>query len=208
MAYFPFFVDLLDQKGLIVGGGTVALRKAEKLLPYGPRLTAAAPEFIPEFERISGITLLRQEFEPSLLTDCRFAVAATDDRELNRAISRLCREQRVLVNTVDDREACSFIFPALVREGSLSIGISTGGASPSAAIYLKEQIQELLPENAGELLAWLESLRDRIKREIPEERRRAAFFSRLFRACMGAGKPLNETELQALLPDFLPEEAD
>ena len=47
MAYFPFFVDLSGQRGLIVGGGTVALRKAEKLLPYGPELTVVAPEPIP-----------------------------------------------------------------------------------------------------------------------------------------------------------------
>ena len=44
MAYFPFFVDLTGRTGLLVGGGTVALRKAEKLLPYGPALTVVAPE--------------------------------------------------------------------------------------------------------------------------------------------------------------------
>ena len=48
MAYFPFFVDLEGQRGLIVGGGTVALRKAEKLLPYGPALTVVAPEPVSE----------------------------------------------------------------------------------------------------------------------------------------------------------------
>ena len=46
MAYFPFFVELSGQSGLIVGGGTVALRKAGKLLPYGPRLTVVAPDIL------------------------------------------------------------------------------------------------------------------------------------------------------------------
>ena len=41
MAYFPFFVDLSGQRGLIVGGGTVALRKAEKLLEVLQRLVDA-----------------------------------------------------------------------------------------------------------------------------------------------------------------------
>ena len=44
MSYFPFFVDLQDAPALIVGGGTVALRKAEKLLPYGAEVTVIAPE--------------------------------------------------------------------------------------------------------------------------------------------------------------------
>ena len=58
MAYFPFFVELDGADGLITGGGTVALRKIEKLLPYGPRLTVAAPEIAPEMETIPGLTLL------------------------------------------------------------------------------------------------------------------------------------------------------
>ena len=36
MAYFPMFVELEGRPCLIVGGGAVALRKARKLLPYGP----------------------------------------------------------------------------------------------------------------------------------------------------------------------------
>ena len=46
MGYFPFFVDLEGREGLVVGGGAVALRKLQKLLPYGPRLTVAAPELL------------------------------------------------------------------------------------------------------------------------------------------------------------------
>ena len=47
MAYFPMFVELEGRPCLIVGGGAVALRKARKLLPYGPELTVVAPEPIP-----------------------------------------------------------------------------------------------------------------------------------------------------------------
>ena len=61
MAYFPFFVDLSGQRGLIVGGGTVALRKAEKLLPYGPELTVVAPEPIQALTALP-VTLERRRF--------------------------------------------------------------------------------------------------------------------------------------------------
>ena len=63
MAYFPFFVDLNGKTGLIVGGGAVALRKARKLLPYGPRLTVVAPALRPEFQELEGVALLRRPFE-------------------------------------------------------------------------------------------------------------------------------------------------
>ena len=35
MAYFPMFVDIKKKKCLIVGGGTVALRKVQVLLDFG-----------------------------------------------------------------------------------------------------------------------------------------------------------------------------
>ena len=58
MGYFPFFVDLSNKEGLIAGGGRVALRKIEKLLPYGPRLTVAAPFFLEEIEEIKELVTL------------------------------------------------------------------------------------------------------------------------------------------------------
>lgn len=198
MAYFPFFMDVSRGEGLIVGGGTVALRKIEKLLPYEPRLTVCAPEFLPEIERIPGLTLLRQPFEPDLLREKLFVIAATDDRELNHRISALCRDQNLPVNVVDDRVYCTFLFPSLVKRGELSIGISTGGASPSAAIYWKERIAGQVPEDFGELLAYLDGLRGRVKAALPDERKRARLLARLFTACMETGWPLSEAELREM----------
>lgn len=171
MAYFPFFVDLSGQRGLIVGGGTVALRKAEKLLPYGPELTVVAPEPIPDLTALP-VTLERRRFRETDLEGAGFVIAATDDREENHRISVLCRGQNIPVNAVDDREACSFLFPALVRRGNLSVGISTGGSSPTAAVWLKEQIEGILPEHTEEILTWLEGQRPILKERLPHQRER------------------------------------
>lgn len=199
MGYFPFFVDLEGREGLIAGGGAVALRKIQKLLPYGPRLTAAAPDILPELEAIPGLTLLRREFEPAMLEGKFFAVAATDSPETNRAIAALCRERGVLVNAADDKDHCTFVFPALVKRGELSVGVSTAGASPAAAVWTKERIAARIPEDFGDLLAYLRSLRPAVRERVPEEHRRAAVFSRLFNACLEAGFPLGEAELTAIL---------
>lgn len=193
MAYFPFFVDLEGQRGLIVGGGTVALRKAEKLLPYGPALTVVAPEPVSELAALP-VELTRREFQPEDLDRADFVIAATDNEEENHRISALCQERKIPVNVVDDKEACSFLFPALVRRGNLSVGVSTGGSSPTAAIWLKEQIEGLLPEQTEEILTWLEEQRPILKERLPDQRARAACFARLFAACLALGRPLTEQE--------------
>lgn len=202
MAYFPFFVDLSGKKGLIVGGGTVALRKAEKLLPYGPELTVAAPELLPELEALPGLTLLRRPFGPELLEGMYFVIAATGDPELNHHIAALCGARGVLVNVVDDREYCSFLFPALIQDGPLSVGISTGGASPTAAVWVKERAAALLPERFGALLDWLESVRPAVRAALPEQSAHGPVFARLFTACLELERPLDQGEFNAFLAAF------
>lgn len=198
MGYFPFFMDLEGREGLVVGGGAVAARKVQKLLPYGPRLTVAAPELLPEIEALPGLTLLRRAFDPSMLEGKFFVIAATDDREANREIAALCRERGILVNAVDDKEQCTFLFPALVKRGELTAGVSTAGASPSAAAWMRRRVDEAVPEDFGELLDYLASLRPMVRARVPEARR-AAVFSRLFSVCLEGGFPLEEAALEAVL---------
>ncbi len=199
MAYFPFFVDLSGADGLIVGGGAVALRKIEKLLPYDPRLTVCAKAFLPEVEAVPGLTLVRGPFTPDLLAGKLFVVAATDDNALNMEIAAQCRQKHIPVNVVDDKEKCTFLFPALVKRGPLSIGISTGGSSPSGAVHWKREIDRLIPQDAGDMLDYLDGLRGTVKEAVPDGMARAAVFSILFDACLKNGWPLSDRWLDGLL---------
>ena len=201
MSYFPFFVELDGVRGLVVGGGPVALRKAEKLLPYGPVLTVVAPEVEPELSEQPGVTLVRRPFQEEDLEGASFVIAAATP-EVDRQVAGLCRERGIPINVVDDKEACTFLFPALVKSGSLTVGISTGGASPTAAVYLKEQIENLLPEDFDVLLDFLSSLRPVLKEEIADPGRRSQAFSALFRACMEEGKPLTAQQVGLVLDRY------
>lgn len=197
MPYFPMFVDLTAQIVLIVGGGSVALRKLQKLTPYGVSPTVVAPDILPEFTQFPGVKLRKRTFRPSdLRPRPALVIAATNDRAVNRLISEFCMKRHIPVNVADDPALCSFVFPALVQRGDFSAGISTGGASPAAAIYFKERLSELLPENLEELLAWLKSKRQTLKTAIPEPHRRAAVFRRLFETCMEKGAPPTQEELE------------
>ena len=193
MAYFPFFVDLKGRNGLIAGGGTVALRKAEKLLEFGAQITAVAPKINSGFLKYPGISIIKREFSPDDLENTSFVIAATDNRELNRSIYELCRNRGIPVNTVDDKELCTFIFPSLVKRGELTIGISTGGASPTAAVFLKEKINSILPDNFDEILVFMSSEREKAKKAVPKEQRPALMKS-LFLEAVEKNRPLCEKE--------------
>ena len=202
MAYFPFFVEMEGQRGLVAGGGTVALRKVEKLLPYGAQLTIVAPKVCKELQKLAeqNAMQIRQEtVRPEMAGGYDFVVAATDDPEANHALAARCREQKIPVNVVDDKEYCSFLFPSLVQSGPLSVGISTGGASPTAAIWLRRQIEQLLPESLPDILRWLEQLRPTLFRTLPSEARRAKAYAALLEEALQKGRPLNNAETVLIL---------
>lgn len=192
MSFFPFFKEIEGVKGLIVGGGKVALRKAEKMLLYGPRLTIIAPEILPEFYNMD-IIIINRPFRISDITkDLEFVIAASDNEKQNKQIYLLCREKNIPVNVVDRPDYCTFMFPALIKRGNLSVGISTSGASPSAAIWLKEEMEQILPEKMEQILEWLQDQRYVVKEQVHEEAARSRCFKELFLQCLEENGPLNE----------------
>lgn len=204
MAYFPFFVELSGRSGLIVGGGTVALRKVGKLLPYGPRLTVVAPEILPQLAVLPGVELLSRPFQPQDLDGQSFVIAAADDPAVNRLVAGLARERGIPVNAADSKEDSTFLFPALVRRGELSVGISTSGASPTAAVWLKDQVEALLPQHLEEILLWLEQLRPQLTQGPLSPAQRHALLPRLFSAALAQGRPLDPDQVQAMIQEEVP----
>lgn len=216
MGYFPFFVELKGKRGLIVGGGIVAERKVRKLLPYEPELLVVAPkiddgiwklsEEIKEKRKknadTSELILSERDFETTNLEKMDFVIAATSDETLNARIAKLCEERNILVNVVDDKEKCGFLFPSLIREGKLSIGISTEGASPRVATTFRARLSADIPERMEEILDYLEKIRPFAKMAIEDDKKRAAFLMELADVCMGKGRPLTETECEILLENY------
>ncbi len=198
MAYFPLFVDLTGKTVLIAGGGPVAARKAKVLLSYGPRVILCAPSF-PALDAIpEQAELLRRPFAPELLEGVSLAVAATDDRQINRTIALLCRARSIPVDVADSRDESTFLFPAVVRRGQLSLGISTEGASPAVSAWVRSEVEKLLPYSLEPILDWLGRVRGNVKAVLPQERHREAF-THLLSAALESGRPLNWDETEQIL---------
>lgn len=203
MGYFPFFIDLKDRQGLIVGGGRVALHKIKKLLPFEPSLTVVAPEILPEIEEIPAICCRRCEFAAADLEGIFFAIAASDREEVNEAVSRLCMEKGILVNVVDDKDKCGFLFPSLVKEGALTIGVSTGGASPRIAMTVRDRAASELPGHMEEILDYLASIRSLGKEKIEDARLRAEFFKETADFCMEHDRVLSQEETLERIRNYI-----
>ena len=193
MPHFPMFVDLKDKPILIVGGGAVALRKLKKLAPYCGIPRVVAPEILPEISELAE-TELRPFREADLEPRPALVIAATNDEVINREVAQLCKSKNIPVNLADSPEDCTFLFPALVNRGEFSAGICTGGASPTAAVYFKERLEEQVPDDLEEILDWLAARRMELKKSVPDQTRRAGIFRRMFDAAMAQGRPLTEAE--------------
>ena len=92
-------------------------------------------------------------------------MAATDDRKVNAAVSAAAQARAIWVNVADDPEHCTFIVPAQVRRGELTLAISTGGASPALARQLREEFQQHLGPEYGPYLDLLQRVRTRLLTE-------------------------------------------
>lgn len=202
MGYFPFFIDIENKKCVIVGGGNVALRKIKKLLPFNPKITVIAPEICDEIKENNKVNILQRNFADSDIENAFMVISATDDNSLNAHIFELCQKNNILINTVDNKEKCGFIFPALVKKENLTVGISTSGKSPIYAKFLRKKIESSIDEKCDETIDILNKYRNLIKSEINSEENRKKAFERILALCLENGNNIYEKEIKNIVEDF------
>ena len=203
MSYFPFFMNIEGKRGLVVGGGTSALFKIKKLIPFGVNLEVISQnilEEIKELEKQGNILIKYHSFsETDLLPAPQFVIVALEDKEESHKIAILCRERGILVNVVDEPMYCDFYFPSLITRGKCSIGISTSGVSPAIASLLREQIEQIIPENMKEILDWLEEKRPELKEKFLEEKIRKQVIRNLYLTCIEKTRVLTQKEYEEII---------
>lgn len=200
MAYFPFMIDIKDKKCLVIGGGNIAFHKVKLLSDFDVRIKVVGTEFCQELETFaqekkaretielefnekvqkeSRLEMVQRQFQDRDIDGMDFVIAATDDEKLNDRIADLCRQREILVNVVDKKESCSFIFPAIIQEKDLLVAVSTGGQSPAAAAYVKQRIRRQIPEYYGDMVETLGGYRDFILEQVKTAQERKEIFNRL-----------------------------
>ncbi|HEX5710248.1 MAG TPA: bifunctional precorrin-2 dehydrogenase/sirohydrochlorin ferrochelatase [Sulfuricurvum sp.] len=162
MALFPMFVDLKDQDCLVIGAGEVALRKVEQLIKFSPHLTVIAPcihEEIGMLAKDYNMVLLERPYTIEDLEGRFMVIGALDDLSEQEKIYNACMQTNTPVNCVDSPALCSFIFPALIVEGDLCVGINTAGRAPAVSSALRKYLTSMIPKGIHELIDKVHTIR-------------------------------------------------
>lgn len=183
MQYLPIFTDIKNRKILVVGGGSVAMRKARTVVNAGGQVTFVAPTFteeVNEFARAHQLTQLQTVFEPAHLDGHVLVIAATDIEEVNAQVHQAAVLKDMFVNVVDDTQRSSFIFPSIVDRDPITIAISSAGTAPVLARRLREKLESLVPQHIGPLAKLVGSFRHQVKSHIKGFAARRQFWERVF----------------------------
>jgi len=164
MRYYPIFVNLEKKACLVVGAGEVGKRKIQSLIDSGAGHVTIIETRPADSEMDSIISLDNVDFECREFMDNDLdgkflVIACTSSETVNWRISNLCAERGILCNIVDQPEKCSFIVPATVKRGDLTVAISTAGQSPAMAKRIRKELQESFGDEYAKLLTVMGRIR-------------------------------------------------
>ena len=151
---YPIMLDLAGRPCLVVGGGPVAERKIDGLLAADARVTVVSPSLTPTLLALAAEARLHwrpREYAPGDAAGFALVMVATTDASVSDAVSAECRERGVWVNCADVPARCDFILPSVFRRGALTVAVSTGGASPTMARLVREELEARLPDDVAPL---------------------------------------------------------
>jgi siroheme synthase-like protein len=157
----PILIEGTALRVLVVGGGTVASRKAAVLIEAGARVRVIAPAVSDAMRAIADaghVDLSLRRYERGDIGDAQLVIAATDDRAVNAAVSEEAHAARRLVNVADAPAEGSFVTMATHRSGALVIGVSAAGV-PGAAARIRDAIGARFDSRYARALAELTTLR-------------------------------------------------
>jgi precorrin-2 dehydrogenase/sirohydrochlorin ferrochelatase len=176
MKYYPISLTALEtRQTVVVGGGRVAARKVDSLLQASANITVISPQAIPHLQQLQTdgqITLINRPYQPGDLCEAFLVIAATNNPGINHQVLQEARQCGCLINMVDDPAAGNFIVPAVVQRGPITLTISTGGGSPALARWLREQLEDFVGPEYGELAVLLTELRPELRQHYPDSQSR------------------------------------
>lgn len=173
--YYPIFLDIAGAPCLVVGGGRIAERKVKSLRQCGARVIVVSPEVTPGLAAASAageIEIVPERYSSTHAEGKKLIIAATSDRSVNEQVYSDAQRAGVPVNTVDVPDLCTFIVPAIYRQGDIRVAVSTGGGAPGLAGRIRDRVGAVVGPEWGVFVASLKGRRDRI-RVLPDANKEA-----------------------------------
>ena len=161
---FPVNLNLHGRPVLVVGGGRIAYRKVEQLLMADAEVTVLSPMFVDAFHSLP-VTLVQRAYASGDIDAFRLVITATGNMPVNQRIFDECEAKGIWINSADDPDRCAFTLPAALRRGDLMVTVSTGGASPALASWLRSHLELSIVPEFEEVVSRLAVERARIHAE-------------------------------------------
>lgn len=176
---YPINLDLTGQACLVLGGGSVAERKVQRLLDEGAVVTVIAPALTPALQILAEehqLSWQRRTYQPGDETTFFLIICATDDEAVSQAVSAAAKAQGKLLNVCDVPDLCNFTLPSIVRQGDLQLTISTNGKAPAFSRWLRKHLEQHFDERYGRWMAELAAIRKEGQALLATSQDRQAFW--------------------------------
>jgi uroporphyrin-III C-methyltransferase/precorrin-2 dehydrogenase/sirohydrochlorin ferrochelatase len=128
--HYPVGLDLRDRLVVAIGGGSVVQRRAPRLLAAGARLRVISPSVTAVVEGLAGtgdVEWIRRTYADGDLAGAWYAMACTDDAEVNAAIVEEATRNRIFCVRADAGERGTAVTPAVGEHDGLTVGVLSGG---------------------------------------------------------------------------------
>ena len=143
---YPTSLRLLGRPVLVVGGGTVAARRAKALLDAGAQVTLVAPDLCAPARELTDAGLVRwlaRSYESEDMVDAWYAVAATNNVAVDKQVAADAEANRVwCVNHSSAQESAAWT-PAVATVEDVKVAVNAGG-DPLRAVAIRNAIAAAL----------------------------------------------------------------
>ncbi|MQA02559.1 MAG: uroporphyrinogen-III C-methyltransferase [Streptosporangiales bacterium] len=149
---YPVSLRIRGRLAVVVGGGTVAMRKVGGLRAAGADVRVVAPDLTPALADLADrgvITVARKAFEPVDLDGAWFAFACTDRPEVNATVAAAAEDRRLWCVRADDGVASAAWTPAVGRADGVTVAVNAQ-REPRRSAALRDRFVELVHESVSE----------------------------------------------------------
>ena len=208
MTFFPLFHNAQHLKALLIGGGTMATRRAKSLIAAGVACDLVAITISEEVSQLvesaGGKVTVEAYASDEVMLGYGLILALTNDRTTNHKIATDAKAMGLLVNVSDKPNDGNVIFGAIIDRAPLTISINNGGTSPVLSSILRQQLEQFVPKAYGQLASLVGAYRQHVKEALPSTTERSIFWHQVLQGAVAeavfSGK---HTEAESLLKKHL-----
>ena len=209
MKYYPVFIDIKNKNCLVVGGGSVGLRKAVTLEKCGAKVKVISQKFSSGFDKLktTSIDFLQKDYEnDDVRKDVFFVFAATGNAGLNLRIKKRASKFGILCNIADSLDKSDFILPSIVDRGDLVLAVSTSGTSPAMAKKIRQDLEHCFGNEYAVFLTLMGNIRRKLlsAEHAPDDHKKI-FHSLINRGVLSLIKKNDTKKIDLILYEILGE---